>query len=1111
MTKITIRTAVLGLLLFQSFAAVAAVAADKAAKGAAAKASAEDDGPLTLDKVALEGLAFRSIGPALTGGRVIDIEVNPRDPSEYYVASGHGSLWKTTNRGVTFAPVFDGESSFAMGAVTLDPSNPNVVWVGTGENNAHSYVVPGDGVYKSDDGGKSWVNKGLKESQQIGEIVVHPDNPDIVWVAAYGPHRQSGGDRGVFKTTDGGETWTNVLHPSDHTGCWELHMDPRDPEVLYAVAHQRQRYLTTIVTGGDESGIYKTTDGGTSWQRLEGGLPQTMVGRIGMDISPVDPDVLFAVVDANKVDDKEQQGIYKSTDAGASWSKVSDYVTSYPFYCQKLFCDTRNVDRIYAMDIFNQVSIDGGKTWSRLGEDKKHVDNHTLWIDPSDNRHLLSGCDGGVYETFDMATTWAFKANLPLAECYKVTADNTKPFYNVYIGTQDNNSLGAPSRTINSSGITNADWVFTLGGDGFETQVDWSDPDIVYSQSQFGGLVRYDRRSGERLYLRGFEAAGSEAYRFDWDAPLLVSRHDHTRLYHAGNKVLRSDDRGESWREISPDLTRGVPQELHHLMGRSWSIDDMVAKGSLAHVVTLAESPLDEDLLYAGSGDGLLHYTHDGGASWQQAQLAGLPEFARIHQIVASPHDVNIAYAACNNFFAGDFKPYLYKTTDGGAHWITINADLPEHGSTYTIGVDHVNADLLFVGTMTGVFVSNTPTPHWVKLSASIPATVQVMDLDIQPDEDDLVVATFGRGVYILDDYSPLRQLTLETLQQPATLFPVADPVMFVEADPMGFPGVGFQGASYFSAPNPEVGAVIRYYVKDDPKSLKELRNEAEKQLQEAGKDVHHPTYDELRKEAYEQVPFLLFEISDSAGRLVRTIKHPIKAGVQRLVWDFRTSPVGPVSLEPFDSSIPWNSPELGYMLPPDEYRVAMYRYQGGALTQLGTPQSFHCRPLHDGDLPPAERAALDAFNAKVATLSRAISAADAHRGQLEEGLPYLEQAILAAPAFDAAWLAEVDAITTRLKEIDEQLNGDPVLPRFEGQARMSLKGRTDLIISSLWSTTAGATGTFERAYQEANDGFGEALTALQAADASVHTLEDELEAAGAPYTPGRIPKWTRE
>jgi photosystem II stability/assembly factor-like uncharacterized protein len=1084
------------LLLFQSPQAHAA-GKDK---------SADKAGPPTLEKASLDGLTFRSIGPAVTGGRVIDIEVNPRDHSEYYVASGHGSLWKTTNGGVTFSPVFDEQSSFPIGAVTIDPSNPNVIWVGTGENNAHSFVVPGDGVYRSEDAGKSWVNKGLKESQQIGEIVVHPGNPNTVWVAAYGPHRASGGDRGVFKTTDGGKTWKNVLHPSEYTGCWELHMDPRNPDVLYTVAHQRQRYLTTVVTGGDESAIYKTTDGGENWTRLQGGLPQKMVGRIGMDISPVDPDRLYAVVDAKE---KKERGTYMSRDAGASWTRVSDYVTSYAFYCQKLFCDTENIDRVYGMDVFNQLSIDGGKTWSRLGEDKKHVDNHALWIDPEDSRHLLSGCDGGVYESFDKAATWAFKANLPLAEIYKVAVDNAKPFYNVYIGTQDNNSLGGPSRTLNSSGITNADWVFTQGGDGFQTQVDWADPDIIYSQAQFGALVRYDRKTGERLYLRGFEGQGEPAYRFDWDTPLLVSRHNHERLYQGANKLLRSDNRGESWREISPDLTRGVPKELHRLMDRSWRADETVSKSSFAHIVTIAESPRDEKRLYAGSGDGLLHYTHDGGESWQLAKLPDLPEFARIHQVVASPADVNVAYAACHNFFAGDFQPYLYRTTDGGSHWSSINAELPkERGSTYTIGVDDVDPNLLFVGTMTGVYVSNTPNIAWVKLSAGIPAAALVMSLEIQREKHDLVVSTFGRGVFILDDYTPLRGLTSKKLEESAGLFPVADAVMFVAADPMGFPGVGFQGASYYSAPNPEIGAAITYYIKEDYKSLEKQRNEAEKKLQEAKKDVSYPAYDVLKKEAAEEEPYLLFVIADSGERALRKIKRPIKAGLHRVVWDFRTSPVVPINLDTPGNKAPWDSPEQGFMAPPGPYQVSLYRYQDGKLSAIGSPQSFTCQPLHTASLSPADQAALNAFNGRVAALSRAISAADAHRGRLNEALPYLEAAAMSVPVLDGERLTELSAIRSTLKEINQELTGDEILSRYEGQARMSLKGRTDLIVESLWTTTSGPTGTYERAYEEARATFGKVLSELRQAHDRIRALEDALERAGAPYTPGRMPVW---
>ncbi|MBK7407546.1 MAG: glycosyl hydrolase [Saprospirales bacterium] len=937
----------------------------------------------------------------MTSGRIIDIDVNPLDHSEYYAASAHGSLWKTTNGGVTFSPIFDDQNSFAMGAVTIDPSNPHIVWVGTGENNSHSNTVPGDGVYKSADGGKSWTNKGLSKSEQIGAIVVHPENSNIVWVAAYGPHRAAGGDRGVYRTKDGGETWEQVLSISDYTGCWELHMDPRDPDVLYAVAHQRQRHLYTVITGGDESAIYKTTDGGNHWTRLKGGLPQEMVGRIGMAISPVNPDMLYAVVEA-----KENGGVYKSTDRGASWAKQSGYNTAYPFYMQKLFCDTKDVDRVYAMDILIHVSTDGGKSWNVLGEDKKHVDNHTLWIDPSDNRHLLSGCDGGVYESFDMGKTWDFKANIPIAEVYKVTADNAKPFYNVYIGTQDNNSLGGPSRTLNSGGISNADWYFTWGGDGFETQVDWKDPNIVYAQSQFGGLVRYDKKSGERLYIRPYEL--DTAYRFDWDAALIVSRHDHKRLYHGGNKVLRSDDMGSTWQEISPDLTRGVPTEILPLMGRSWSIDEMARISSLAQLTTLAESPLDEKILYAGSGDGLIHYTWDGGKTWGLGQAEGVPKEARIHHIIASQHDKMVAYAACQDQNAGNYKPYLLKTTDGGKTWTSINANLPEWGSTYTVGEDHVDPNLLFVGTMFGVFVSNTPEPNWVKLSAGIPKSVSVMDIDLQRDENDLVVSTYGRGVYILDDYSPLRTISPEMLQKEAAIFPIEDGLMFVQADPFGFPGVGFQGASYYTAPNPEVGAVFTYYLKEKPKSLKDQRREAEKELQKAGKDVKHPNYETLRKEREEEDPYLLFTITDEKGQVVRKIKKSLSAGVQRLVWDFRYSPVGPVSLKPFSSDYAWDAAEVGYMVAPGTYKVSLSKYENGAFTQLVDPQSFVCRPLNITSLPPEDQRGLDEFNKKAADMARAVMAADAHRDYLQEQLPYLEKAVLDASGTKPEMLQEL-------------------------------------------------------------------------------------------------------
>lgn len=435
----------------------------------------------SLKNISLTGLKFRSIGPALTGGRVIDIAVNPLDHTEYFIASGSGSLWKTMNNGITFSPSFDNQKSYAIGCVRIDPSNSNIIWVGTGENSNHYNVAYGDGVYKSEDDGKNWKNMGIKTSEHIGGIAIDPKNSNQVYVAAMGSLRKEGGDRGIFKTTDGGKTWSNVLFISKYTGCYEVHLDPRFSNIIYAVADQRMRNLYTGVSGGPESGIYRNIDYGTTWDKMTNGLPTEDVGRIGMSVSPVNPDILFAIIEA-----KKEQGVYKSSDRGVSWTKQSSYVSAYTFYFQKLFCDTKDADRIYSMDVLIKVSKDGGKTWVNLGEKYKHVDNHVLWIDPDNNRHLISGCDGGVYETYDQGKNWDFKSNIPIAEVYKVTTDNQTPFYNVYIGTQDNNSLGGPSRTINSGGITNQDWVFTLAGDGFQTQVDWKDPNIIYAESQNG-------------------------------------------------------------------------------------------------------------------------------------------------------------------------------------------------------------------------------------------------------------------------------------------------------------------------------------------------------------------------------------------------------------------------------------------------------------------------------------------------------------------------------------------------------------------------------------------------------------------------------------------------
>jgi len=1055
---------------------------------------------ISLKDVPMSGLSFRSIGPAVTGGRIAVLAVNSQNPSTYYVGSGHGNLWKTENRGMTFTPVFDNQKAYAIGALALDPTNPNVLWVGTGENNCQANSGYGDGVYKTCDGGKTWKNVGLKDSEHIGGIVIDPGNPNTVYVAAYGSQRRSGGDRGIYKTTDGGTTWKRILFVSRYTGFFQIKMDPRFPGTLYASAHQRMRKHYTSVYGGPESGLYRSTDAGKTWQKLTQGLPKGDMGRIGIAISPASPDTVYAIINAI---DKEK-GFYKSTDRGMSWTKQSGYVSSYPFYFQQLIADPIVPDRVYSVDVFMQVTQDGGKTWKNAGSDKKHVDDHCLWINPRDNKHLIAGCDGGVYESYDRAKSWSFRSTLPIAEIYKITTDRAKPFYNVYIGTQDNNSLTGPSRTISSGGITNQDWIFTNSGDGFETQVDWTDSDIIYAQSQYGGLVRFDRKTGENLFIKPQDFAG-EAYRFDWDAALLISSHDPKVLYFGGNKVLKTEDRGSTWREISPDLTCGVPRELEPLMGQSWSIDQIVRKGSLANIVTIAESPLNPDKLFAGSADGLIHTTDDGGTSWHKAAIEGLPEYTRIHHLIASHFDQNVAYAACQDLIGGNYHPFLYKTIDGGKTWSSMNGDLPERGCTYTIAEDHVDKNLMFVGTQAGVFFTVNGGTNWAPLKSGIPAHC-VMDLEIQAEHNDLVVSTFGRGVYILDDYTPLRHLSTETLEKEAVLFPVRTAEMFIPSNPFGFRGTGFMGADFFSAPNPEVGAVFRYYLKSEMKTLKEKRREKEKKLQKEGKSVKHPAYEELRAEADEPDSYLIFEISDKAGNVIRHLRTKAKKGIQSVVWDFRYDPVVPVSLSAFDSSIPWNEPDRGYMVMPGDYKVTLFKVENGTFTELAPGVSFSCKPLNHNGISDSDKQELDVFNRNVAELTRVIRGADQYRTHLVKNMAYLKKAMGLTPGLPREAFKKRLAIEATLRELNRSLNGDALIARYKGASPTSVRERVDLITGALWNTTSAPTSTFRKSFETASESVDSILKSLQAVDKDIKSFENLLEESGAPWTPGRIP-----
>ncbi len=1054
------------------------------------------------------GLKFRSIGPALMSGRIADIAVNPKNFSEYYLAVASGGIWKTKNAGVTYEPIFDKEGSYSMGCITIDPNNSNRIWAGSGENNNQRSVAYGDGIYKSEDGGKNWKNMGLKASEHIGKIVVDPTNSDIVYVAAYGPLWSSGGERGIYKTTDGGKSWKQVLYVSEHTGFNEVMLDPNNPNILYAAAHQRQRKVFTYIGGGPESALYKSTDAGATWAKMTNGLPTNMdLGRMGMAMSPVNTDLLYVTIETA---DKTKGGLYASTDRGASWEKRGPYQNSGNYY-QEIFCDPVNTEKIYAMEEYTKVSDDGGRTFRNLGEKNKHIDNHALWINPNDTKHILSGCDGGLYESYDGGQNWDYKANLPITQFYKVALDNSYPFYNVYGGTQDNFSLGGPSRTRSENGIVNNDWYVTNGGDGFESQADYVNPNIVYAQSQYGGIVRYDKLSGEKLNIKPAESAGEPANRWNWDAPLLISRHDHKRLYFASNRIYRTDDQGSSWLAVSGDLSRGTDRNKLQVMGRVWSVDAVSKNQSTdiyGQLTTIAESPLDENLLYAGTDDGLIHVTTNGGKTWTKTDnIAGVPERTYVNQIIASGKNKNVAYAAFNHHRYGDFKPYLFKTTDGGRSWLPIQNNLPARGSVYCVSEDHINPDMLFAGTEFGVFFSMNGGGSWEQLKGGLP-TIAVRDMEIQQRDNDLVLATFGRGFYVLDDYSPLRNMSKPELQKAAHIYPIKKSLMYIETTPLGVRGKGFQGESYWTAPNPRPGAVFTYYLKDDIKTLKEKRQLAENDKLKKGEPFFYPTIDSFRMEDAQPEPYLVFTVADENGNAVRRLRAPAKKGLNRITWDFREDATNAVNLTAFDETNVFNSRSRGIFALPGNYTVSLSKFEDGRFTELVPKQPFTTEALNTAALPPADRKAIADFGKKVAELKRAVDATNGYRNELLNRLKFMKEAALQTAAVDNSVITDIIRLENRLNESNNVLNGDGALAKREFETATSVSSRIGDMLQNLISTTSATNGSYVNSYDVAAKQFAPALAEVKAIGDEVKRIENLLEQKGAPYTPGRVPEW---
>lgn len=1054
------------------------------------------------DSELLNGLALRGIGPALTSGRVADLAVDPRNPAHYYVAVASGGVWETHNSGTTFTPIFDAQGSYSIGCVTLDPSNPNTLWVGTGENNSQRSVGYGDGIYRSLDGGKTWTHLGLKQSEHIGRIVVHPDDSNTLFVAAQGPLWSDGGDRGLFKSTDQGDTWTKILDISEKTGVNEVLLDPRDPNTIYASAYQRRRHVWTLINGGPESAIYKSTDGGANFRKVVEGLPKVDLGRIGMAIAPSKPDTLYAVVEAAE----GKGGFFRSQNRGESWEKMSDYVTGSPQYYQEIYVDPINADRIYAMDTWMQISDDAGATFKAVGERFKHVDNHALWIDPNHTSHLLAGCDGGVYETYDRGATWSFKGNLPITQFYRLTVDNAEPYYNVYGGTQDNFTLGGPSRTENQHGIVNSDWFVVVGGDGFKPQVDPENPNIVYGQAQYGYLVRHDRATGEITDIQPQPAPEGPPLKWNWDSPLLISHHQPARLYFGANVLFRSDDRGQSWHAISGDLTRQLDRNQLKVMDRIWPIDAVAKNHSTSifgNIVAFAESPLDKDLLVAGTDDGLIHVTTNGGQEWRKLdKFPKVPDMTYVQSVWLSQHRRERLYAAFNNHKRGDFSPYLMVSEDLGKHWKNIVNGLPERGSVYAIAEDHVDPRLLFVGTEFGLHLSLDGGANWLAHKSGLP-TVAIRDIAIQKREDDLVLASFGRGFFILDNYSPLRLLNEQVRSAQGHLFPIKDARRFVPRLPLGLRDKSFQGDNYYTAPNPPHGVTITCYLKEDHPSLQDQRREKEKEAVKANQTPAYPNWDQLRREALDSAPEIYVEIRNDQGESIRRIHVPPKKGIHRISWDMRWSEPHPVSLKPVVVDNPFSSPQQGHLAVPGTYSAHLFMRKGGTLTELGGPQEFQ---LIEGERNSVNQSASDVltFQTETADLFKRMSGAQDQLAQLDQRLKFLEIGAPQTPNIAQALVDRLMPLRRTWADLDIAMNGDQLIAKYQEATLPGIFGRVATVVYGHWDSTGAVTQTHRNQIEIATDQYTGWLTSFHQLEAAVQKLEGEMVEAGLPYTPAQ-------
>ncbi|HEX5757827.1 MAG TPA: glycosyl hydrolase [Thermoanaerobaculia bacterium] len=863
-----------------------------------AAAAAEAPMPPEIDSATFGGLEARALGPAVMGGRIAAIDAVANDPVTVWVGAASGGVWKSVDGGVSFEPVFDDHAQ-SIGAVRVDPSDPKTVWVGTGESCTRNSVSVGDGVYKTTDGGETWQRMGLESSERIAGIAVHPKDGKTVWVCATGHLWDDHDERGVYKTTDGGKSWKRVLAVDGRTGCSDLSLDPQDPRVLYAGMWQFRRTPWSFHSGGKGSALYQSRDGGETWKKLDNGLPKGEKGRIAVAVAPSRPSVVYAVVES------ERTALFRSDDTGHTWEEVNSSfnIQARPFYFAHVVVDPTDFDYVYKPGLTLTISTDGGRSFnspfSGHGFGGVHPDHHALWINPKNPHEMFLGTDGGLYVSHDRAHRWRFAKVLPVSQFYEVSYDDEWP-YNVYGGLQDNGTWTGPSRS--PGGIENKDWKDLFFGDGFHVFRDAADPDYVYVEYQGGNIGRVNLETGEARDIKPQPRKGERELRFNWNTPIHLSPTQKGTVYLGSQFLFRSRDRGDSWERASPDLTTNDPAKQKQRESGGLTRDNSTAENHTT-IYTIAESPKDPQTIWAGTDDGRLQVTRDGGKSWTDTApaLPGLPRGTWVSHVEASAHDAATAYATFDGHARGDMETYVFKTTDSGKSWTSLGSDALS-GYAHVVEEDPANRDLLFLGTEDGLFVSVDGGARWARFTGNFPQRVAVRDLVVHPRESDLIVATHGRGIYILDDITPLRQLTRETLDSEVAILSSRPSVAMIPSA-----GQSFGADDEFVAFNPSEQATIVYYLKK------------------------RHLFGDLKVEVY-----------DEAGKRVATLPGGKRKGLNRVAWPMRAKPP---KMPPANSLVMNQYAMLGPRVPLGTYTVKVVKGDQtypGTVELVADPRSRH-------------------------------------------------------------------------------------------------------------------------------------------------------------------------